>query len=51
MHDRDREKATSLALNLVMPNSKVIQRNPYFNKTPIKEFTINLNASELYDLG
>ena len=51
MHDVDREKATSIVENLVLPQKKVIKNNPYFNKTPIIEKLIKLSNEELFKLG
>lgn len=34
MHDADREKAKSIANNLVEPPPRVLKENPYLNKNP-----------------
>jgi hypothetical protein len=47
MHDNDREKATSLVKNLILPGKKYLKNNPLFNKTLEKEPELNLLATEL----
>ena len=51
MHDKDREKASSIIPNLVVPPKSIQDQNPYFNRKPIKEKSLNLKVEELYELG
>lgn len=51
MHDRDREKASSIVLNMVVPEQEEIERSPYLNKVPETEPVINLHSSDLYTMS
>lgn len=44
MHDQDREKASSIVNNLVLPKKKFLKKNSLFNKVALNEPTINLFA-------
>eukprot|EP00347_Sterkiella_histriomuscorum_P016899 403351423 len=49
-HDRDRENAKSIAMNLVLPNQKVLKGNPLFNKEDFHETEVNLHKKDLYQI-
>ena len=51
MHDQDREKASSLVKNLVLPQKEEVERNPYFNKKPDPEPSLNLHAKDLLSIA
>ncbi len=50
MHDPDREKAKSVVANLVRPEPKVLEANPFFNRVPDQEIELNLHSVELFGL-
>jgi hypothetical protein len=50
MHDRDREKATSIVHNLHIPKGHRFSRNPFFNKVEEEEPLIALRDEELEDI-
>jgi hypothetical protein len=49
-HELDRERAKSVAKNIFY-NKKVAKRHPIFNKKPIPEPDVDLNANQLYSLA
>lgn len=51
MHDVDRERAISIVKNFVLPPDKMISNNPYFNKILEEDFSLNLQAVDLLNMG
>lgn len=51
MHDSDREKSSSLVHKLVFLSKEKTKRNPFFNKHPEFENSINLHTEDLYEIG
>jgi hypothetical protein len=51
MHDGDRERAASLACNLMMPDKETLTKNPYLNKVPEFEPNNNLHTLDLMTMA
>ena len=51
MHDNDREKASSLVHNLVFLSNEKMKNNPFFNKNPEFENSINMYSGDLLEIG
>ena len=50
MHDRDREQASSLALNIKY-NKTVARTNPYFNKVSKDDKDLNVRGADLLSMS
>ena len=51
IHEADREKASSLVKNMVVPPLKVLRKNPIFNRKVLPELEIKLRAEDLFSMN
>ncbi|CDW76621.1 UNKNOWN [Stylonychia lemnae] len=51
MHDCDREKASSIISNLILPTKQQLQANPYLNKSKLEEPNFELSDDQLKDMS
>ena len=51
MHDNRDESALSVSANLCMPDSDTIRNNPYLNRIPEVEPSLDLHTLDLMNLS